>query len=433
MKILFVLPNIIIKNKVKNFIRWINQKLIFGFGKSLAFPILAALTDPIQEVEFVEGGHSEIDYNKKYDLVGITAVTRYSPLAYEIADEFRKRNIKVVIGGWHASALPNEAKLHADSVVIGEAEETWPVLINDIKNEKLKPFYYPNRPVDLKNIPNPRIDIYPKNKRSSVQATRGCPYRCEFCSMASVKFRNQYRMRPIIDVLEDIKDVPNKGFFFIDNSMTINSDYTKELFRQMKDLNKKFYAYGNINALSKDEELLKIAQEAGCYSWFVGFDSVSQQSLDNVGKTSNRIDGYISSVKKVHDYGMSMMGSFIFGFDYDNLEIFKKTDDFVRRSELDVPVFYILTPFPGSPIFKSLDKENRILTKDWSKYDLYNVVFKPKNMTVEQLQNYYESFCIQQYSPSRILSRMIKSMRFGPNIFLKVTSMNNYSMINNWF
>jgi len=260
MKILFVLPNIKINNKIRNLIIWINQKLIFGFGKSLAFPILVALTDPIHDVEFVEGGHNEIDYSKNYDLVAISVVTRYSPLAYEIADKFRKRNVKVVIGGWHASALPDEAKLHADSVVIGEAEETWPILINDLKNGKIKPFYYSDRPVDSKIIPHSCIDIYPKNKRSSVQATRGCPYRCEFCSMASVKFRNQFRMRPIKDVLEDIKNVPNKGFFFIDNSMTINSDYTKELFRQMKDLNKKFYAYGNINALSKDEELLKIAQ-----------------------------------------------------------------------------------------------------------------------------------------------------------------------------
>ncbi|UCF50507.1 MAG: B12-binding domain-containing radical SAM protein [Thermoplasmatales archaeon] len=433
MKILFVLPNETIKSNFKKFVKWLNIKFVFGFGKSLAFPILTALMPPTQDVEFIEGGHNEIDYNKDYDLVGITAVTRYSPLAYEIADEFRKRGVKVVMGGWHASALPEEAKQHADSVVIGEAEDTWPILIKDLKNGTLKPFYQPVRPVDVKNIPNPQMKIFPRNNRSSVQATRGCPYKCEFCSMACVKFRNQFRMRPINDVIEDIIDIPNKGFFFIDNSLTVNPNYSIELFKQMKDLNKRFYAYGNIDVLNKNKELLKSAQEAGCFSWFVGFDSICQESLDNVKKVSNKVKNYISSIKNIHDHGISVMGSFIFGFDYDTIDVFNKTDDFIRKSELDIPVFYVLTPFPGSLIFNRLDREGRIFTKDWSKYDLSHVVFKPKNMTVEELENNFRNFCIQQYSFSRNLNRMINGIKFGPNIFLNIAIMNNYSMLNNWF
>lgn len=431
MKILFVSPAEITHSKIKNFIGWITHKFVFGFGNSLAFPILVALTPQDHDIELVEGGHSEIDYNKNYDLVGITTVTRYSLLAYEIADEFRKRGVKVVVGGWHVSALPQEAKQHADSVVIGEAEETWPMLIRDLENGKLKPFYKPKHPVNPENFPHPRIGIFPKKIRTSVQATRGCPYGCEFCAINSFKFRNKFRMRPIDDVIEDIMALHNRGFFFIDSSLTINPSYTKELFKQMKGLNKRFYAYGNSDVLGRDDELLKLSNEAGCYSWFIGLESVCQESLINIKKKTNRVNDYSSSIKKIHDHGISVMGSFIFGFDYDKMDVFDDTDDFIRKSELDMPVFQILTPFPDTALFNRFDEEGRLLTKDWSKYDLEQAVFQPKNMSAEELENGYGRLLIKQYSLSRNIPRMIKSMKLGPNIFLGTTAMNNFFMLEN--
>jgi radical SAM superfamily enzyme YgiQ (UPF0313 family) len=425
MKILFVLPEEIIKNKFSSFISWFTHKFVYGFGNSLAFPVLAALTPKDHEVELVVGGHNEIDYDQNFDLVGISTVTRYSPLAYEIAQEFRKRGSTVVLGGWHASAMPQEAKQYADSVVVGEAEENWPILINDLKNGKIKPFYYPKIPVDPKLFPHPRIDIYPKRIRTSVQATRGCPFDCEFCAINGFKFRNKYRMRPIKNVIKDIVDLPNKGFFFIDSSFTINTNYTKELFKVMRGLNKKFYAYGNGDILRKDKELLKLSQEAGCESWFIGLESISQSSLDDINKKTNRVDEYISTFKKIHDHGMSVMGSFIFGFDYDTIDVFDKTDDFIRKSELEMPIFQILTPFPGTTLFNRFYKEGRIITKDWSKYDLEQAVFKPKNMTKNELEQKFGEFIVKQYSISRNIFKSINSMKLGPKIFFQVASMNN--------
>jgi radical SAM superfamily enzyme YgiQ (UPF0313 family) len=432
MKILFVSPSVVYNNKVNDFIKWVNNKFIFGFGKSLAFPILAALTPKEHDIELVEGGHNEINYNVDYDLVGITAVTQYSNLAYGIADEFRKRGVKVVLGGWHPSALPAEALQHADSVVIGEAEETWPQLLKDAETNNLKPFYMPSQILDPTDIPHPKIDIYPKRKRRiSVQATRGCPNKCEFCTIINMKFRNRFRTRPVDNVIEDIELIPNKGFFFIDSSLTINPTYTKELFRKMKKLNKKFYAYGNSDVLVKDDELLRLANEAGCLTWYIGFESVCQESIENINKRRNIVDEYLSTIKKVHDHGMSIMGSFMFGFDHDTLDIFDETDDFIRRSDLDIPVFRILTPFPGTPLFDKYGKEGRILTKDWSKYDLNTVVFQPKNMSPSELEYNINRIRLKQYNIFRSFSRILSSIKLGPDLLIESVAMNNFLMMEN--
>jgi len=426
MKILFVSPSLTYRNQSRNIFAKLNDKFLFGFGKSLTFQILAALTPYKHDVEFVEGGHSQINYYGNYDLVAITIVTRHAFLAYEIADEFRRRGKTVVLGGWHVSALPEEAKQHADSVVIGEAEEIWPQLLNDVENGELKSLYISLKPVDPERIPCQRIDILPKGANTTVQATRGCPYTCEFCAIINMKSRKKFRMRPIKHVIKDIKSLPNKGFFFFFFSLTINSNYTKELFRQMKDLNKNFYAYGNIDVLGKDDEMLKLAAEAGCYTWYVGFESISQDTLKSIGKNTNLVGNYISSIKKIHDYGMIIMGSFIFGFDYDMANVFNQTDEFIRKSKVDIPLLRVLTPFPGTSLFTRLDSEGRILSRDWSKYDLDHVVFQPKNMTTTELETNIKKLRDKQYNLPNSILRTLRSIKFGPNIFLETVSMSMF-------
>lgn len=410
MKILFVSPDDIIKSDVKKFFSWINHKFVFGFGKSLAFPILTALTPKEHEIELIEGDFDDINFDNGYDLVGITTVTRYAPLAYQIADEFRKRGAKVVLGGWHASVLSEEAKIYADSVVIGEAEEAWPIIIKDFENNNLKSFYNPTEPFPAEKFPNPSIEIFPKRARSSVQATRGCPYKCEFCAINSFKFRDIFRMRPIDNVIKDIKSVPNRGFFFLDSSLTINTDYTKALFKEMKKLNTRFYAYGNINVLAKDEELLKLSNEAGCYSWFVGLESVSQKSLENIRKKTNLVDDYISAIRKIHDHGITVMGSFMFGFDEDTPEIFDDTVEAIDDWGIDLAEFHIVTPYPGTELHDRLKKEDRLLHKDWSKYNTANVVFQPKNMTPEELFNGTKSVAKRFYTYPKVIKRSHKAL-----------------------
>lgn len=401
-----------------------------SFLKPQTFPILAALTPKEHTIEIVEGGHEAINYNKEYDLVAITCTTAYAFLAYDIADEFRKRGVTVVLGGWHPSALPEEAKQHADSVVVGEAEETWPQLLHDLGNGKLKAFYELKRPVDPKLIPHP-YNIYPRGTQLAIHASRGCPNRCEFCAITNMKFRHIYRVRDIQDVIKDIISNSGKNFAFYDDSLTINPRYTKQLFKEIKGLNKKFIAYGNIDVLGKDEELLKLAREAGCICWMVGFESISQESLKSVGKKTNTVKKYAENVKKIHDRGMSVLGFFVFGFDYDKLDVFEKTDEMVSECDIDTPKPIILTPLPGTPLYNRIEKEGRILSKDWSKYDFRHVVFQPRHMSPEEL--YFNTIDLHKrwFKTSNIVKRLIKSVVLGFHPF-SLTMMNNirikYSM-----
>jgi len=429
MKIIFVWPrppNLIFEEYDPNrsVFSWIMSKIL-SFPKPLTFPILASVTPEEYEIEIIEGGPRDIDYDIKCDIVGITCTTRYAFWAYEIADEFRKRGVFVVIGGWHASALPDEAIQHADAVVVGESEEIWPKLLKDIKKGVAKKIYYPDRPVDITNLPAPK-NIYPKGPILGVQATRGCPYGCEFCAITNMRFRNKFRMRPIENVIDEIESLPGKVFNFHDNSLTINPNYTKKLFKAMAGLNKKFYGFGNINILGSDEEFLKLASDAGCLGWLIGFESISQESLDITGKKTNIAETYLSSVKNIHNHNMIILGSFVFGFDGDKKETFELTDDFISISEIDLPDAMILTPYPGTPLFDRLEREGRILTKDWNKYNLENVVFEPKYMTRDELSENVRKLYKKWHSWSPSIRRIVKSMGLGFRPFVETAQQNMY-------
>jgi len=231
------------KNDVKPlfFQRLFSKFTAFSTYATLTILALVAVTPKKHHIDIIEGDITDIDFDKKYDLVGISSFTAAAYSAYEIADEFRRRGVTVVLGGGHPSVLPEEAKQHADSVVIGEAEINWPKLLDDFEKGLLKPFYYQTAVVKPEQIPIIPY-IYSKKPYRRVQATRGCPYNCEFCSMPFTKYRKIFRMRPIEDVIHEIKAIPYRYFGFNDDSLTINPDYTKELFRQIKKegINKKF-------------------------------------------------------------------------------------------------------------------------------------------------------------------------------------------------
>jgi len=428
MKILFVATGragFTVKNKTL-----INELTLKFFPKRrpLTFPILAALTSKKHTVSLIEGPIDNINYDKEWDVVGISCTTPYAYTAYEIADEFRKRGRFVVLGGWHPSTMPNEAKEHADSVVIGEAEETWPQLLDDFEKRKTKSFYFQERPAEPSLIPHPQSDIYPKGTTlGGVQATRGCPYGCEFCIDTNREYIRKFRMRPVENVIKDIRMIPSKIFFFYDNSLTINPEYSKELFKNMKDMNKKFGAFANIDLLSKDDEFLKLASEAGCISLTIGFESICQESLKESGKKTNLVNQYMAAIKKIHDYNITITGTFVFGFDHDTLDIFDRTDEFINVSEIDAPVDHILTPYPGTPLFNRLEREGRILTKDWTKYTTRDVVFQPKNMTPKELLDNTIKLRRRWYKTYNILRRSMMSLRFGYYpFFYRATANINY-------
>ncbi len=365
-----------------------------------------------------------INYDGDYTLVGISTITPSAPFAYRIADSFRDHGKIVVLGGYHPTALPEEAKQHADAVVIGEAEFLWPQLLDDVEKGKLRPFYQHAQPVDPIHIPNPiRNKTQKHSSYAVVQATRGCPYGCEFCSIYHQKFGHIFRKKPIEKVIQDIQSIRGKFFFFADPSLTIDIQYTKQLFKEIKPLNKKFNCFGNMDVLTKDRELLKLASEAGCVLWHVGIESINLRSLKLMGKKTNKIEECPTAIQNINDYGMNVFGEFMFGFDTDAPKIFEQTEEMIRNWNI-MPGFQILVPYPGSPIFDKLDGEGRILTKDWSEYTINNVVFQPKNMSPDFLKDEVKHLYKNCYSLYPRTKRIVKSMKFGFYPFLSCIDTN---------
>ena len=391
---------------------------------SLTLKQLAAIIPSEYSVEIVDERFEPINFNKDYDAVGISSLTYNSLRGYEIADIFRKKGVKVFFGGYHATLLPDEAKQHADCVVIGESEYTLPKMLKDLEKGQLKPYYKPDRMVKAEDIPAARHDIGSYNPfNEPIQASRGCPTGCEFCAMNIIEGKI-FRGRPVDHMVEEIKSIKTKTLFFADASLTINPKYSKSLFKGMAELNKYFECFGNINVLSRDDEFLKLASDAGITNWYVGIESIFQENIDQAGKGTNKVENYGKAFKKVKEYGMMITGFFMFGFDFDTKESFDKTLKAIYKWDLDEVSFSIVTPYPGTRLFQRYDREERILCRDWSKYGEGNVNYKLKGLTEEELiqgikmmaMDYYSitnnikrSFTNTSHSPYRILLKLIRN------------------------
>lgn len=363
-----------------------NRSLFTRFTyPSLTLQQIAAITPKEHHVEIVDERFGRVNFNKDYDLVGISCLTYNSIRGYEIANIFRKKGTKVVFGGYHASLLPEEAKQHADSVVIGEGEETWPKLLKDLEKGSLKPFYRAEKLLEPEEIPPARHDIGLFTPfTEAIQASRGCPTGCEFCAMQMVE-GPRFRGRLVENVINEMKTLRAKIIFFADASLTINPTYTKSLFKGMKEINANFECFGNMNVLTRDDELLKAASDAGVYKWYIGIESISQENINAAGKRTNKVKEYAKAIKKVKAHGMSITGFFMFGFDNDTPDIFQKTLQAIYEWELDEASFSIVTPYPGTRLFKRLEEAGRITSYDWSRYTEGNVNFKPNKMTEQEL------------------------------------------------
>ena len=375
----------------------------------LSLTTIAALTPPEIEVAITDENVEEIDFNEDVDLVGLTAMTMHAVRAYEIADRFRERNIPVVMGGLHASSLPEEAKQHVDAVVIGEAEGVWKGLLEDFQGGRLQPFYRSGGFCTLQSQPHPRLDLLKKEHYwtvNCVQATRGCPFSCDFCSVAQF-FGDTYRYRPVDEVIEEVKQLPSGGYFtFVDDNIMGRPAYAKELFQKLAPLKRIWTSQGSLT-MAKDTELLKMAAASGCYALFVGIESLIQDNLAAMNKSINNVSRYEDAIKKIRDHGIMIVGSFIFGFDHDDDAVFERTVRFCEKNKIDVPIFFILTPVPGTRLYKRMDEDGRILHKDWSRYNGSNVVFKPKLISEETLFNGYSWAFREIYSYTSIAKRIL--------------------------
>lgn len=368
---------------------------------------LAALTPPEHEVVVIDESITNIDWEEKYDLVGISAMTALAPRAYTIADTFRSRGIPVVLGGMHPSTLPEEAKIHADAVVIGEAESTWPLLLEDLSRGDLKPFYRQEKITPLRNMAVPRRELLDRARYlvpDTVQTTRGCPHACSFCTVSQF-FGRRFRFRPVEEVISEVKALEGEVIAFVDDNIIGNPSYAKRLFRALAPLKIKWFSQGSLN-IARDEDLLRLAAESGCIGLFIGFESLSPDSLAAVGKSFNKVEEYSAAIKRIHDHGIAIEGAFIFGFDEDDDSIFERTVRFAQENRLEAAQFGILTPFPGTPLRQKLEKERRILSNDWSEYTINKVVFEPKRMSPKTLQEGFNWAWQEFYSLSSISRRL---------------------------
>ena len=405
------------------------SSILFGYP-IITLPHLAAITPRHHEVKIINENYEELDFNEQADLVGITCYTMTAPRVYELADEFRRRGRKVVLGGYHPTALPNEAKAHADSIALGEAEIIWPELIKDVEKGELKPFYGPNPDFDMAAIPSIRRDLIRQNPiAGAVQSTRGCPNQCEFCAIASF-CKHGVKQRPVKNVVSEIQEMPNRVFAMHDPSLTVNPNYARELFKELikQKVHKGWVANGNANVLGKiDDDFLNLAYKAGCVEWFVGFESVSQESLNGVKKNVNKVENFKQMIKRVHKHGMAIQGGIIFGFDQDTSDIFDLTLEKMYEWELDAVEVNILTPYPGTPLFNRLDQEGRILTKDWKKYNQVEVVFQPKNMTEKELFEGARKVAKKFYTMTNVIGRALRTFIIVKRVVGVLPAGTNYS------
>ncbi|HBR16077.1 MAG: hypothetical protein A3G39_11180 [Deltaproteobacteria bacterium RIFCSPLOWO2_12_FULL_43_16] len=404
MKLLLILP----KNE-RSYWGQVSKSGKAGFAR-LNLPTLAALTPKEWEVEILDARVTSVDYNARVDLVGITGFTAEIPSAYHIADNFRKKGVKVVLGGVHVSALPDEALQHADAVVIGEAELVWHKLLEDFKRSGLKQKYKADNLCDMENMVTPRRDILNRKMYSgfnTLQATRGCPFNCDYCAVTAF-FGHEFRVRPIDEVIAEIKGFDTKEFFFMDDNIVGRPKYAKELFQRLIPLKVIWGSQASIT-MAKDPELLRLYAESGGKYAFIGFESLSQKNLEKLRKGWNSAENYKEAIKKIHDAGINIIGSFVFGLDEDDKTVFKNTFEFIMDTNMDVAQFHILTPLPGTVTYSVLEKEGRIIDRDWAKYHTGEVVFQPKGMTINELQNGYYWIFRNTYTIKNILKRSLRS------------------------
>ena len=414
MKILLIFPKV--KNRHPDLRR--EKDLftkIFGEVVSLTLPQVAASTPHGHVVTIVDENYETVNLEEDADLVGITCLTMAAPRAYELADYFRARGVTVVLGGNHPTALPQEAKQHADSVIIGEAETTWPRLLQDFAEGRLHPFYQVTERIAPEAIPEPRRDLIRRHYISDgLLIKRGCPNSCEFCTVTSL-FSND--IRSLDSVLTEVSHIRSKTIFIYDQNLTTYMAYTTKLLRELKKFEKRWLANGTVDVLGKDDGFLHLAKDAGIFYWFIGFESISQQSLDQTKKGRNRVELYPDIIQKIKDHGMVIVGSFMFGFDEDSPDVFQRTLQKLDEWKIDMAEFHIVTPFPGTALYTRLKNEGRILTENWSLYNTANVVFSPKKMTTENLFEGTRTIAKEYYRYRRIAKRSFHALENSKNFF----------------
>ena len=385
-----------------------------SFGKSLHYaPLtlttLAALVpeDIDSEVVIYDETAGRIPLDINADLIGITCITGTAPRCYAFADYYRKKGITVFMGGVHPSMLPDEAAQHADVVFTGFSEQTFPQFLHDFVNGSFQKFYHQNCDFSIENRPHPRRELLNKKRYitiNTVEAIRGCCHTCSFCAYPAAFGKRVYK-RPVKEVIGEIEALGSRHVLFPDVNLITDKKYAIELFTAMIPL-KIIWLRLVTSSIGIDDELMTVFRKSGCKGLLIGFESITQESQKYIHKGVNKVNSYIDLMKRLHDNGILVQGCFAFGGDEEDETVFDRTVEMVVKAKIDLPRYSILTPFPRTEYYAQLEKEGRIVERNWAMYDVQHCVYLPKKMTKEQLEAGTDRAWRETYSNINIMKRL---------------------------
>jgi len=383
--------------------RWFNGRT-FRFSM-LSLLRVAASSPPDVDVRLVDEQVENVPFDPDVDLVGVTCMTALAPRAYEIADAFRERGVPVVLGGMHPTFLSEEALRHADAVVAGEAEGVWARVLADVAAGRLGGVYRSDAPPDLADLPRPPRRLLAARRYGTVhavQATRGCPHRCDFCAVSAFH-GGRFRMRPVEDVLAEVAEIPERFFLFVDDNLTAEREWARHLLHGLASLGKQWVTQSTLEA-TEDDEIVELAAAAGCVGFFVGLETFSDRNLASARKGFHRVARYREAIRRLHARGIGVEAGIVFGFDGDDAGVFERTLAALDRLEVDAIQVSIRTPLPGTPAHEAM--RDRIFDRNWAHYDFHHVVFEPSRMSAEALQAGHDWVTREFYRPWRIARRL---------------------------
>lgn len=380
--------------------------------------ILEALSGDKHLIRIVLEELEPVPFDESWDLVGITAMTATAPRAYSLADSFRARGTRVVLGGVHVSVMPEEALKHADTVVVGEAESVWAKVLEDAEADRLESIYSNSTPDEI-HVPLVR---YGERKKgifspdvSPAVASRGCPNACEFCSVPGL-YGHRVRRLPVGRVVEQVRRSRNAHVAFLDDNLAANREFAMELFAALKPLRKKLIAQIPVRAIL-DDQFFHAAADSGLMGIFSGFETVDAKACRRYAKSVS-IEDYARAVRNCRDAGVFLHVSLIFGMDDHDRSIFDRTLDFVMTNKVPSVSAYLLTPYPGTPLFERMSQEGRLLHRNWTYYDHLTPVIQPARMSPEELAEGYVRFRESLFSVKGILHRFSGQLRVNPWVYL---------------
>ena len=376
----------------------------------LGLATLAAFLSPDDEIDLQDQHVERLNLDDEPDMVLIQVYVTNAFRAYKIADHYRAKGAYVLLGGLHVTALPEEASQHADTIFLGPAEESFPRFLEDYHAKRPQKVYR-SFIRTLHNLPPARRDLIKRNRYlvpNSLVVTRGCPHHCDFCYKdAFYQGGKSFYIQLVDEALAEIDRLPGKHLYFLDDHLLGNKRFAGELFEGMKGMNRVFQGAATIDSVL-DDELIEKAAEAGLRSVFLGFETFSPENLRQSNKKQNMAKSYADAVKRLHSLGIMINGSFVFGLDHDDKDVFSRTVDWGIENAITTATFHVLTPYPGTRLFENMEAEGRIMTRNWDMYDTRHVVYKTRGLTAVELEQGYHRAYQEFYSWTNILEASFK-------------------------